>query len=135
MRVLFPIAALLVGVVLGATVVAEQTPPPPAAYVLIGGRILDPDPAALDAYREAAGPKAVDAGIEVLARGEAPNIVVLEGDWPYRGFVAVERFRSMDDLLAFWYSPEYRDAVQLREGKIELDFVVALNALQVDAPQ
>ena len=70
------------------------------------------------------------AGINVLARAETANVRVMEGEWPYAGgFVAIETFRSMDDFTAFWNSPGYQDAIELRKGKVELDFVVALEGL------
>ncbi len=125
-----PVAvALAVGVVAGAGfglayAEAQQAAP---AYVLVSGRVLDED--GLAAYGEAAGPPAQAAGIEVLARGDASTVQVVEGEWPFDGFVVVERFRSMDDFLSFWQSPGYQQAIELREGKIELDFVIAVEGV------
>ena len=121
--------ALAVGVVAGvgfglAYAEAQQAAP---AYVLVSGRVLDQD--GLAAYGEAAGPPAQAAGIEVLARGDASTVQVVEGEWPFDGFVVVERFRSMDDFLSFWQSPGYQQAIELREGKIELDFVIAVEGV------
>ena len=121
--------ALAVGVVAGvgfglAYAEAQQAAP---AYVLVSGRVLDED--GLAAYGEAAGPPAQAAGIEVLARGDASTVQVVEGEWPFDGFVVVERFRSMDDFLSFWQSPGYQQAIELREGKIELDFVIAVEGV------
>lgn len=39
----------------------------------------------------------------------------------------------MDDFTAFWNSPGYQEAIELRKGKVELDFVVALEGLP-DSP-
>ena len=121
--------ALAVGVVAGvgfglAYAEAQQAAP---AYVLVSGRVLDED--GLAAYGEAAGPPAQAAGIEVLARGDASTVQVVEGEWPFDGFVVVERFRSMDDFLSSWQSPGYQQAIELREGKIELDFVIAVEGV------
>ncbi|MCY4013877.1 MAG: DUF1330 domain-containing protein [Gammaproteobacteria bacterium] len=65
----------------------------------------------------------------------APSSVCYTGgEWPYaEGFVAIETFRSMDDFTAFWNSPGYQEAIELRKGKVELDFVVALEGLP-DSP-
>ena len=35
----------------------------------------------------------------------------------------------MDEFTAFWNSPGYQEAIELRNGKVELDFVVALEGL------
>ena len=121
-----PAVAMAVGVITGigfglAYAEAQQAAP---AYVLVSGRVIDED--GLAAYGEAVGPLAQTAGIEVLAHGDASTVHVMEGEWPYDGFVVVERFRSMDDFLNFWQSPGYQQAIELRKGKIELDFVVAV---------
>ena len=100
----------------------------PLAYVLVSGRVIDDT--GLEAYGEAAGPLAQAAGINVVARAETANVRVMEGEWPYAdGFVAVETFRSMDEFTAFWNSPGYQEAIELRKGKVKLDFVVALEGL------
>ena len=124
-----PAVALAVGVVAGvsfglAYAEAQRAVP---AYVLVSGHVVDEG--GLAAYGEAAGPLAQAAGIEVLARGDASTVHVMEGEWPFDGFVAVERFRSMDDFLSFWQSPGYQQAIALREGKVELDFVVAVEGV------
>ena len=121
-----PAVALAVGLVAGvgfgiAYAEAQQAAP---AYVLVSGRVVNED--GLEAYGEAAGPLAQAAGIEVLARGDTSTVHVMEGEWPFDGFVVVERFRSMDDFLSFWQSPGYQQAIELRAGKVELDFVVAV---------
>lgn len=128
MRHAIPLAALAAGLAIGASlgVAHAQTDAAPAAYVLVSGRVLDAD--GLDAYSEAAGPPAAEAGIELLARGEADAIRVMEGEWPFDGFLVVERFNSMQDFENFWNSPAYQEAIKLRAGKVELDFVVAVEA-------
>ena len=132
MRRLVPaLAALTLGLGLGAIAgisYAESVVAPPA-YVLVAGRIIDPT--GLEAYGEVAGRLAQAAGIEILARQQEPGTLhVLEGKWPYAdSFLTVERFRSMQELLDFWNSAGYQKAIKLRQGKVELDFVVALEAL------
>ena len=32
----------------------------------------------------------------------------------------------MEELLAFWNSPGYREAKKLREGHVEMNFIVAI---------
>lgn len=128
MRTVLAVAALAVGLALGASlgVAWAESQAAPAAYVVVGGRMIDA--AGLDAYGEVAGPPAQAAGIELLARGEGEGLHLVEGAMPTEGFIAVERFRSLDDFLGFWNSPEYQQAIELRKGKVELDFVVALEA-------
>lgn len=128
MRRTIPLATLAAGLAIGAGlgVAYAETAAAPAAYVLVSGRVLDAD--GLAAYGEAAGPPAAAAGIEVLARGEADAIRVMEGEWPFDGFVVVERFKSMRHFEDFWNSPAYREAIELRAGKVELDFVIAVEA-------
>ena len=137
-RAVLPALMLATGLTLGLlwpSVAQEQSPPAAGellAYVLVSGRVIDNT--GLEAYGEAAGPLAQAAGINVVARGETANVRVMEGEWPYaEGFVAIETFRSMDDFTAFWNSPGYQEAIELRKGKVELDFVVALEGLP-DSP-
>lgn len=130
MKRIFPLVTLVIGLALGAsigTVYADQHAARPA-YVLVSGRIIDADE--LDPYRAAAGPLALAAGIEMVARAEAATLHVLEGQWPHDGFVALERYRSMSDFLEFWNSPGYQQAKRLRAGKVELDFVVAIESME-----
>ena len=133
-RRILPVVMLAIGLTLGLlwpSAAQEQSSPPaaePLAYVLVSGRVIDDT--GLEAYGEAAGPLAQAAGINVLARAESANVQVMEGEWPYtEGFVAIETFRSMEEFTAFWNSPGYQEAIGLREGKVELDFVVALEGL------
>ena len=133
-----PALMLATGLTLGLlwpSAAQEQSSPPaaePLAYVLVSGRVIDDT--GLEAYGEAAGPLAQAAGIDVVARAESANVRVMEGEWPYaEGFVAIETFRSMDEFTAFWNSPGYQEAIGLRQGKVELDFVVALEGLP-DSP-
>ena len=135
-RAALPLLTLAAGFALGTLMpsFAQDAAEPssdaeaPVAYVLVSGRIIDET--GLEAYGEAAGPLAQAAGINVLARAQTTaDIQVMEGAWPHDGFVAIETFRSMDDFTAFWNSPGYQDAIKLREGKVELDFVVAFEGL------
>ena len=99
-----------------------------AAYLIVGSKVVDPEP--LAAYGEAAGPGAQAAGVEILAQADVGDgLEVLEGAWPYDdGGVTIERFTSMQALLDFWHSDEYQAAIKIREGALDIDFIVALEA-------
>lgn len=97
-----------------------------AAYLVVSSQVIDPEP--LAAYAEAAGPGAAAAGVEILAQADADELEVLEGAWPHPGGVTIERFTSMQALLDFWHSDEYQAAIGLREGAIDIEFIVALEA-------
>jgi uncharacterized protein (DUF1330 family) len=104
----------------------DTAPADKAAYMIVSGKRLKP-PEAMAAYRQAAGPLALAAGYELLATQPAKaNVQVLEGEWPYDGFVVVEKYRSMQDLLKFWNSPEYQAAKKLRADAVKMDFIVAV---------
>jgi uncharacterized protein (DUF1330 family) len=95
------------------------------AYLVVAGSVIDAT--GMEAYGAKAGPEAAKAGIKVLGRNsDIKSEHVLEGDWPYEGFLAVEEFSSMDALMGFWHSDDYQAAIKLREGKVKLDFVVAV---------
>ena len=99
-----------------------------AAYLIAGTKARQASPERMAAYREAAGPLARQAGMQMLGSGESGRTVqVLEGKWPYDGRVAVEKFRSMKALLDFWNSPAYQKAKTLRE---EAHFIVAIEAAE-----
>jgi len=104
----------------------EAAPADKAAYMIVSGKRLKP-PEAMTAYRQAAGPLALAAGYELLAtQPTKATVQVLEGEWPYDGFVVVEKYRSMQDLLKFWNSPEYTAAKKLRADAVKMDFIVAV---------
>ena len=95
------------------------------AYLVVSGELLTDE--GMEANREKAGPVAQKAGIKIIARNEQVDSgSLLEGDWEHDGFLAIEEFSSMDALKTFWFSPEYQEAIKLREGKVKLDFVVAV---------
>ena len=114
------------GATLGVAYAERQAAP--AAYVVVGGRTIDAE--GMEAYAELAGPPAQAAGIELLARAEGDGLHLLEGAMPTDGFIAVERFASLEEFLAFWNSEAYQRVIELRKGKVELDFVVALEAAE-----
>ncbi len=95
------------------------------AYLVVSGQVLSDE--GMDAYREKATPVAQKAGIKVIARNEQVNSdQLLEGNWQHDGFLVIEEFTSMSTLKEFWFSSDYQEAIKLREGKVNLDFVVAV---------
>lgn len=131
-RTLLPFLTLAVGFAVGAwlpSFAEDAADEAPLAYVIVSGRTVDAE--GLEAYGEAAAPLAQAAGIDVVARAATTDLRVMEGEWPHaEGFIAIETFRSMADFKAFWNSPGYQKAIKLREGKVELDFVVALEGMR-----
>ncbi len=105
---------------------AEVAPP---AYMVVSSKLLKPEE--IGAYREAAGPLARDAGLEILARATRDEMLTFEGDWPFKEGITIERFRSMQDLKDFWYSEAYQKAKTLREGVAQINFIVAVEGLPV----
>jgi uncharacterized protein (DUF1330 family) len=109
-----------------AKVVDAPAPDDPPAYLLAVGTRLKP-PEALAAYRQAAGPLAMAAGYQQLAtQPTRATVQVLEGQWPYEGFVTLEKFTSMKDLLKFWNSDAYQAAKKLRADASKIDFIIAV---------
>lgn len=102
------------------------------AYLVVSGSVIDAT--GLEAYSAKAGPVAAKAGIKILGRNaDIRSEHVLEGQWTHDGFIAVEEFSSMDALMGFWYSDDYQEAIKLREGKVKLNFVVAVPAVATAA--
>jgi uncharacterized protein (DUF1330 family) len=121
--VLVGTTAFLAGFGLAQSIHARQETAPPA-YLVVSSKVTNP--AAMGAYGAAAGPLAVAAGIEVVAGRPDPAVTVFEGEWPYEEGILIEKFRSMDALKDFWYSEEYQAAKKLREGALDVNFIVAV---------
>jgi uncharacterized protein (DUF1330 family) len=98
-----------------------------AAYLIASPSPAPNTPERAAAYGKAAGPLAKAAGMQMLATGEGSAIHVLEGTFPYKGRLAVEKFRSMKALLDFWKSPAYQEAKKYRN---EANFIIALEAVE-----
>jgi uncharacterized protein (DUF1330 family) len=96
------------------------------AYMISCGNVVAPEK--MPAYLEASGPLFKAAGSEEIAFGKLSdgNIHLLEGEWPYKGLVMIIKFPSMNVLLKFWNSPEYQEAIKLREGVVEPNFTIAI---------
>lgn len=93
------------------------------AYLIASWKTIHPGQ--IESIKAAIVPLAEKAGY-VLLGASVPQ--VLEGTWPYDGIVIVQRYRSMEALRDFWFSPEHAAAKKLREGHIDSHFVVAVEA-------
>ncbi len=126
------IATFLGGALFGSIATSEmsaETAPQlaPPGYIIGVTRAVSSTPNALGPYAEAAGPLAAEAGLSYLARG--PEVHVLEGVWPFEGSFMIERFNSLQSILDFWYSPGYQEAKKLREGLVDVDFLIAVEGV------
>ena len=72
-------------------------------------------------YAPAAAALTEQFGGEYLLR--APGAEVLEGDHP-GGSVVVSKWPDKAAALAFWHSPEYAEAKQLRKGVADCQVLV-----------
>ena len=89
-----------------------------AAYIII--RLKTDDPQSLKEYQAATPPIIEKYHGRFLARGSA--VVTLEGPSEERRVVIIE-FPTLADAEAFYHSPEYSQARQLREGKAVAEFI------------
>ena len=89
-----------------------------AAYLIVQIRFTA-ERAAFAAYRDAVGPLSQRFGGRYLVAGGA-KVEALEGTHDGRSLVIFE-FSSMEQLHAFWNSPDYAEVKKLREGLAELD--------------
>lgn len=98
---------------------------PRPAYLLVQGQVTDRE--GLKAYSAALPPIYQKYGGEYLALVPAPMVEVAEGPAENRSIV-LARFPSREAARAFWDSPEYAQAKQLRAGKGTF-FVTILDGL------
>lgn len=124
------IVLLLSGIVIGMFIdvnFADASVDNKSGFLIVAGRTVDSQ--GLEPYVAAAGGAIASAGLNRVARSaEISAEQVLEGNWPYEGFVAIEQFDSLDQVLAFWHSDHFQEIKKLRDGKIEIDFVIAVEA-------
>ncbi|MBM0108897.1 DUF1330 domain-containing protein [Steroidobacter sp. S1-65] len=102
-----------------------EAPHEKPAYLIASWKTIHPEQ--IESIRAAIDPLARRAGYELLS-ASAPEL--LEGSWPYDGNIIVQRYRSMDALRTFWFSPEHQLAKKTREGHIESQFVIAVEAYE-----
>jgi uncharacterized protein (DUF1330 family) len=89
-------------------------------YVVANLKVLDPS--CLEAYGAIAAPLVQQYGGEYVAQSAAPEIV--EGEWPAGFQTVVVRWPSREAFMAFWNSPEYAKAKEIRKGKVILNNVI-----------
>lgn len=89
-------------------------------YVVANMKVLDPS--FLEAYGAIAGPLVKQYGGEYVAQSAAPEIV--EGDWPEGFQTIILKWPSREAFRAFWDSPEYAKAKEIRKGKVILHNVI-----------
>jgi len=109
---------------IGAKVQGQSEEVKPVFLVISADLKADADAAAMAAYGEAAGPLARQAGNTTLAKG-VPK--VLEGQWPSESII-IKQYDSMAALLKFWDSDGYQKAKKHREGQLDVNFIVAIEA-------
>jgi uncharacterized protein (DUF1330 family) len=84
------------------------------AFLLVQGKVTDRE--GFQAYSAALPPIYRKYGGEYVALVPAPQVEVVEGEPEMRSIV-IARFPSKAAAQAFWNSPEYAAAKQLRAGK------------------
>ena len=86
-----------------------------SAYMIVQMNVLDQE--RWSQYGQAVVPliKRFDGRLMALN-----NVEVLEGEHDGRG-IAIFEFQSIEDIHAFWNSPEYRPVKALREGAAMVD--------------
>ena len=120
-----PIAvALGVGLALGILIHIFITNRKKPVYLVVSAEVRNEE--ALEPYRQQAVPLAEAAGLEILGSGE---IELMEGDWDHFSALTLEKFDSKAALHKFWYSPEYQQAKKLREGHLDVQFIVAVEGV------
>lgn len=120
------IACFVLGLAAGIGYAKHETPNErTAAYLIASWEVLQAD--RLQPFSEAVVPLAEKAGFKMLA-ASPPQI--LEGRWPQRSNVIVQKYNSMDELFTFWHSAEHAEVKKLREGIIDSHFVIAVEAIR-----
>jgi uncharacterized protein (DUF1330 family) len=85
------------------------------AYVIVNVGVLDQE--AGMAYAPVAQKSILSHGGRYLVAGPTPEPV--EGNWNSSRFLVIE-FPDMDRIRTWYDSPEYRQAREIREGKVEM---------------
>lgn len=92
-----------------------------AAYAISEVEILDPDQARR--YQELAAASIAHYGGRYLVRGARPQVP--EGDWPIEEHVVVVEFPSMERLREWYASPEYAEALRIRQTALARRLIFA----------
>jgi uncharacterized protein (DUF1330 family) len=88
------------------------------AYLIVETDITDPEQ--YEQYKAASPAAIAAAGGRFVVRGG--ELAVLEGDWSPKRLVVVE-FDDLETARRFYESPEYQEAIKLREGAASLNMV------------
>jgi uncharacterized protein (DUF1330 family) len=88
------------------------------AYLIVETDITDPEQ--YEQYKAASPGAIAAAGGRFVVRGG--EVAVLEGDWSPKRLVVVE-FDDLEAAKRFYESPEYQEAIKLREGAASLNMV------------
>ena len=118
------VIALGVGIALGIAIHISIMKRRKPVYLVVSAEVRNAE--ALEPYRKQAVPLAEAAGLEILGSGE---IELMEGDWDHFPALTLEKFESKAALHKFWYSPEYQQAKKLREGHLDVQFIVAVEGV------
>jgi len=113
--------AMGVGIAIGSVMQIAGADQPKPAYLVVSAQLKSSE--GLELYLEKARPLARASGMEILARG---NVELFEGEWHHHPSLTIERFNSMEDLKAFWHSDAYQEVKKLREGLLDVAFIIAL---------
>ena len=118
------VIALGVGIALGIVIHIFIMKGRKPVYLVVSAEVRNEE--ALEPYRQQAVPLAEAAGLEILGSGE---IELMEGNWDHFPALTLEKFDSKAALNRFWYSPEYQEAKKLREGHLDVQFIVAVEGV------
>jgi len=88
------------------------------AYVIV--QIEVTNPTQYEKYKALAPPAIRKYGGRYLVRGQP--VETLEGSWSPKRFVILE-FDSVQKAKAWWSSPEYREAKQLRQASAQTEMI------------
>ena len=91
-----------------------------SAYVIV--QVDVKDPTRYEDYKKMVPPSLEKFGGRFIVRGGKTH--TLEGDWAPKRFVMVE-FPSVEQAKAWWHSPEYRAARDLRWATAESQMIIA----------
>ena len=91
-----------------------------SAYVIV--QVDVKDPTRYEDYKKMVPPSLEKFGGRFIVRGGRTH--TLEGDWAPKRFVMVE-FPSVEQAKAWWDSPEYRAARDLRWATAESQLIIA----------
>ena len=118
------VIALVGGIGLGIAIHIFMMKNRKPVYLVVSAEVRNEE--ALEPYRQQAVPLAEAAGLEILGSGE---IELMEGDWDHFPALTLEKFDSKAALHKFWYSQEYQQAKKLREGHLDVQFIVAVEGV------